>query len=85
GVFGFIDTIHDLQGMAEQPTQKEAEVIDQMGRYAHNTNGFDNTYNIAMDANGSVVTYHDDSVENINKLAQAKKDWEVKFNENTDD
>ncbi len=85
GVFGFIDTIDDLQGKSDLPTQEEAEVIDQMGRYAHNTNGFDNTYDMVMGAQGSEITYRDTSAANMDKLAQAKKDWEVKFNENTND
>ncbi len=46
-----------------------------MGRYAHAAfNGFDNTYDMAMGTDGSVVTYkRDDSVANMDKLARRRK------------
>lgn len=82
-VFGFIDTIDDLQGWSVEPTLEQAVIEDQLGRYANKFNGFDNSYNIAMTENGSVVTYSDESENNMNLLAEAKKEWEVRFNENT--
>lgn len=82
-VFGFIDTIDDLQGWSREPTQEEARLTDQLGRYANGLNGFINDYTIASVDGKSVVTYTDASEANMEKLAQAKKDWEVRFNENT--
>ena len=82
-VFGFIDTIDDLQGWSREPTQEEAKTEDQLGRYANQFNGFVNDYAISMDNNGSVVTYTDSSPTNMDFLAAAKKDWEVRFSENT--
>ena len=83
-VFGFIDTIDDLQGWSRAPTQEEAKQTDQIGRYANGLNGFVNEYTINMsDSDKSIVVYTDSSTANMDKLAQAKKDWEVRFNENT--
>ena len=82
-VFGFIDTIDDLQGWSREPTQEEAKAEDQLGRYANQLNGFANDYVMAMGADGSVVTYADSSQANMDLLAAAKKDWEVRFSENT--
>jgi putative isomerase len=84
-VFGFIDTIDDLQGLINNPTVEQANTIDQLGRYANKFNGFDNTHTIVNNADGSIVTYTDTTERNMNKLALAKKEWEVRFNENTDD
>lgn len=82
-VFGFIDTIDDLQGWSRAPTLEEAKTEDQLGRYANQLNGFVNDHAITMDNGGSVVTYLDTSEANMAKLDAAKKDWEVRFSENT--
>lgn len=84
-VFGFIDTIDVLQGWDSLPTVEEANITDQMGRYANKLNGFVNTHNISVGSDGSVVTYKDITDDNLAKLTAAKKDWEVRFNENTND
>lgn len=81
-VFGFIDTIDDLQGWSREPTPEEAKIEDQLGRYANVLNGFSNEHLISMVDNKSVVVYNDTSADNMKLLAEAKKDWEVRFNEN---
>ena len=83
-VFGFIDTIDDLQGWSREPTQEEARETDQIGRYANGLNGFVNEYTFTKNADGYWdAVYTDASAANMDKLAIAKKDWEVRFNENT--
>lgn len=81
--FGFIDTIDDLQGWSREPTVEEAKTEDQLGRFANGLNGFSNDHLIRMGSDGSEVTYGDTSTENMALLTEAKKLWEVRFNENT--
>ena len=82
-VFGFIDTIDDLQGWSTAPTPEQALETDQMGRYANKLNSFVNDHIVNMVDGKSVVIYTDASTANMDKLALAKKEWEVRFNENT--
>ena len=81
--FGFIDTIDNLQDWSREPTADEAKTEDQLGRFANGLNEFNNNHLISMGPEGSVVTYADSSAENMAKLTEAKKLWEVRFNENT--
>lgn len=75
--FGFIYNIHDMNEQAEDINSPD-QTVDQLGRYAANAYGFDNS----MTLNGSEWEYANVTPENQAKLEAAKKDWEVRFAEN---
>ncbi len=78
--FGFIYDLAKTNSRDYITTVPEATEYDQLGRYAQQHYGFNN------DITGSAGNwvYTDTSDQNMMKLRDARKDWQVRFGENHD-